>query len=95
MCYHIENDFCKSFDQDHMNNNLCGEVIGGKYDLTVLLGEGGSGVVYLAKKIGTSERYAIKTLSSPGKKKQVILQYVNRLKRSINTYGSTGKSISK
>jgi len=34
-------------------------------------------------------------LSSPGKKKQVILQYVNRLKKSINTYGSTGKSISK
>ena len=45
-------------------SNLIGEFIGGKYDIQTKLGQGGSGIVYLAKKIGTNERYAIKTLST-------------------------------
>lgn len=45
-------------------SNVIGEVIGGKYDIQALLGQGGSGVVYLAKKIGTNERYAIKSIST-------------------------------
>jgi serine/threonine protein kinase len=45
-------------------SNVIGEIIGGKYDILSKLGQGGSGIVYLAKKIGTNERYAIKTLST-------------------------------
>ena len=45
-------------------SNVIGEIIGGKYDIQTKLGQGGSGVVYLAKKLGTNERYAIKTLST-------------------------------
>ena len=45
-------------------SNVIGELIGGKYDIQAKLGQGGSGVVYLAKKLGTNERYAIKTIST-------------------------------
>ncbi|AVH68345.1 serine/threonine-protein kinase [Nostoc sp. 'Peltigera membranacea cyanobiont' N6] len=45
-------------------SNVIGEFIGGKYDIQAKLGQGGSGVVYLAKKLGTNERYAIKTIST-------------------------------
>jgi superfamily I DNA and/or RNA helicase len=45
-------------------SNVIGEIIGGKYDILSKLGQGGSGIVYLAKKLGTNERYAIKTLST-------------------------------
>ncbi len=45
-------------------SNVISEIIGGKYDILSKLGQGGSGVVYLAKKLGTNERYAIKTLST-------------------------------
>ncbi|MFW6263986.1 MAG: serine/threonine protein kinase, partial [Cyanobacteriota bacterium] len=45
-------------------SNLIGEIIGGKYDIQATIGQGGSGTVYLAKKISTNERYAIKTLST-------------------------------
>lgn len=47
-----------------MSSNLIGEIIGGKYDIQAKLGQGGSGIVYLSKKIGTNDRYAIKTLST-------------------------------
>lgn len=45
-------------------SNLVGEIIAGKYDLLAELGQGGSSIVYLAKKLRTQERYAIKTLST-------------------------------
>lgn len=45
-------------------SNLVGQFIGGKYDIQANLGQGGSGVVYVAKKVGTNDRYAIKTLST-------------------------------
>ena len=45
-------------------SNVIDEIIGGKYDIQTKLGQGGSGIVYLAKKVGTNERYAIKTLST-------------------------------
>ncbi len=45
-----------------MSDSLVGEIIGGKYDIQAKLGEGGSSIVYLAKKLNTQERYAIKTL---------------------------------
>ncbi|MGD1806454.1 serine/threonine protein kinase [Dapis sp. BLCC M126] len=41
-----------------------GEIIGSKYDIQAKLGEGGSSVVYLAEKLNTKDRYAIKTLST-------------------------------
>jgi superfamily I DNA and/or RNA helicase len=47
-----------------MSNSIEGEIIGGKYDVQAELGRGGSAVVYLAKKLKTNERYAIKTLST-------------------------------
>lgn len=47
-----------------MFDSLLGEIIGGKYDIIAEVGKGGSGVVYLAKKLKTQERYAIKTLST-------------------------------
>lgn len=45
-------------------SNLVGEIIAGKYDIQAQLGKGGSGVVYLAKKINSNDRYAVKTLST-------------------------------
>ncbi|EKD08619.1 serine/threonine-protein kinase [Limnospira platensis] len=47
-----------------MSSDLTGEIIGGKYDIQARLAQGGSGIVYVAKKITTPERYAIKTLST-------------------------------
>lgn len=47
-----------------MSASLIGEIIGGKYDVLTKIGEGGSCIVYLAKKLNSSERYAIKTLST-------------------------------
>ncbi|MBS0017975.1 MAG: protein kinase, partial [Arthrospira sp. SH-MAG29] len=47
-----------------MSSDLTGEIVGGKYDIQASLAKGGSGIVYVAKKIGTNERYAIKTLST-------------------------------
>ena len=47
-----------------MSISLKGEIIGGKYDIQGKIGEGGSGIVYLAKKLNSTERYAIKTLST-------------------------------
>lgn len=47
-----------------MSIPLYGEILGGKYDIQAKLGEGGSCVVYLAKKLNSTERYAIKILST-------------------------------
>ncbi|HYW20995.1 MAG TPA: AAA domain-containing protein [Nodularia sp. (in: cyanobacteria)] len=47
-----------------MSIALEGEILGGKYDIKAKIGEGGSGIVYLAKKLNSTERYAIKTLST-------------------------------
>lgn len=47
-----------------MPEELIDEIIGKKYDIKAKLGKGGSGIVYLAKKLNTNERYAIKTLST-------------------------------
>ena len=47
-----------------MSDSILGEIIGGKYDIITELGKGGSSVVYLAKKLKTNERYAIKILSN-------------------------------
>ncbi|MBE9253870.1 protein kinase [Synechocystis salina LEGE 00031] len=48
----------------NFTSDLVGEIVGGKYDIQAPLGKGGSGVVYLAKKLRTNERYAIKTLAT-------------------------------
>ncbi|NER02285.1 MAG: serine/threonine protein kinase [Okeania sp. SIO3C4] len=47
-----------------MSDSIIGEIIGDKYKIITEIGKGGSGVVYLAKKLNTNERYAIKTLST-------------------------------
>ena len=62
-----------------MSDSLVGEIIGGKYDIQTKLGEGGSSVVYLAKKLNTNERYAIKTLSTDNQNAHKLL------KREIDT----------
>jgi superfamily I DNA and/or RNA helicase len=47
-----------------MSAGMINEVIGGRYLVKGELGGGGSGIVYLAKKLSTNELYAIKTLST-------------------------------
>lgn len=47
-----------------MSNSIVNEIVGGKYDMRAEVGQGGSGIVYLATKLNTNERYAIKTLST-------------------------------
>lgn len=47
-----------------MTNSIIREIVGGKYDIQAEIGQGGSGIVYLAKKLNTNERYGIKTLST-------------------------------
>lgn len=47
-----------------MTNSIINKIVGGKYDIQAEVGQGGSGIVYLATKLNTNERYGIKTLST-------------------------------
>jgi serine/threonine protein kinase len=47
-----------------MSAGMINEIIGGKYIIKAELGSGGTGTVYLAKKLPTNELYAIKTIST-------------------------------
>ena len=63
-----------------MSISLNGEILGGKYDIQAKLGEGGSCVVYLAKKLNSTERYAIKTLSTEEEDAIKLLERNQKLK---------------
>ncbi|MBD2385479.1 serine/threonine-protein kinase [Cylindrospermum sp. FACHB-282] len=65
-----------------MSIEIINEVIGGKYDILSEIGSGGSSIVYLAKKLKTNERYAIKTISTEEKDSLKLLEReIKTLKR--------------
>jgi serine/threonine protein kinase len=47
-----------------VSNSIVNEIVGGKYDIRAEIEQGGSSIVYLATKLNSNERYAIKTLST-------------------------------
>lgn len=57
-----------------MYDSFISEIIGGKYDVCANIGAGGSSVVYLAKKLKSNERYAIKILSTDEKNAIKLLE---------------------
>ncbi|MGF1987934.1 MAG: AAA domain-containing protein [Nostoc sp. ZfuVER08] len=67
-----------------MSSGILNEVIGGKYDIKALLGEGGTGIVYLAKKLKTNERYAIKTISTADKNALKLLERETQTLKRLN-----------
>jgi serine/threonine protein kinase len=67
-----------------MSSNLIGEIIGGKYDIQAKLGQGGSGIVYISKKIGTNDRYAIKTLSTEEDNAIKLLERETEMLKRLN-----------
>ncbi|MEG4323763.1 AAA domain-containing protein [Microcoleus sp. AT3-A2] len=60
------------------------EILGGKYDIKAKLGEGGSCVVYLAKKLNSTERYAIKTLSTEEEDAIKLLERETKTLKRLN-----------
>ena len=67
-----------------MNSGIINEIIGGKYDIQTSLGKGGSGIVYLAKKLRTKERYAIKTISTDDKNALKLLERETKTLKRLN-----------
>ena len=67
-----------------MSISLNGEILGGKYDIQAKLGEGGSCVVYLAKKLNSTERYAIKTLSTEEEDAIKLLERETKTLKRLN-----------
>lgn len=60
------------------------EIIGGKYHIQAKIGEGGSGIVYLAKKLNSTERYAIKTLSTEEENAIKLLERETQTLKRLN-----------
>ncbi len=52
-----------------------GSIIGGKFELQSIIGEGGMGVVYLAQHLGMKQKYALKILSPPLVSEQYWLRF--------------------
>lgn len=67
-----------------MSIALIGEILGGKYDIKAKIGEGGSGIVYLAKKLNSTERYAIKTLSTEEENTIKLLERETQTLKRLN-----------
>ncbi|MEG3857565.1 AAA domain-containing protein [Microcoleus sp. herbarium12] len=67
-----------------MSISLKGEILGGKYDIQAKLGEGGSCIVYLAKKLKSTERYAIKTLSTEEENAIKLLERETKTLKRLN-----------
>ncbi len=67
-----------------MSSYLVGEIFGGKYDIQAKIGEGGSGIVYLAKKLNSTERYAIKTLSTEEENAIKLLERETQTLKRLN-----------
>jgi superfamily I DNA and/or RNA helicase len=67
-----------------MSISLNGEILGGKYDIQGKIGEGGSGIVYLAKKLNSTERYAIKTLSTEEENAIKLLERETQTLKRLN-----------
>ncbi|HZH38449.1 MAG TPA: serine/threonine-protein kinase, partial [Bacillales bacterium] len=67
-----------------MSISLKGEILGGKYDIQAQLGEGGSCIVYLAKKLNSTERYAIKTLSTEEEDAIKLLERETKTLKRLN-----------
>ena len=67
-----------------MSIALEGEILGGKYDIKAKIGEGGSGIVYLAKKLNSTERYAIKTLSTEEENAIKLLERETQTLKRLN-----------
>lgn len=67
-----------------MSDFLVGEIIGGRYDIQAKLGEGGSSVVFLAKKLNSNERYAIKTLSTDEQNAIKLLERKTQTLKRLN-----------
>ncbi|MBD2773220.1 serine/threonine-protein kinase [Iningainema tapete] len=63
---------------------IINEVIGSKYDIITKLGEGGSGIVYLAKRLNTNERYAIKTISTDDANSLKLLERETQTLKRLN-----------
>lgn len=61
-----------------------GEIFGGKYDIKVKIGEGGSSIVYLATKLNSSDRYAIKTLSTEEENTIKLLERETQTLKRLN-----------
>lgn len=67
-----------------MSISLVDEILGGKYDIKAKLGEGGSCIVYLAKKLNSTERYAIKTLSTEQENTIKLLERETQTLKRLN-----------
>jgi superfamily I DNA and/or RNA helicase len=67
-----------------MSASLVDEIIGGKYDVITKIGEGGSCIVYLAKKLNSNERYAIKTLSTDEENAIKLLERETQTLKRLN-----------
>ncbi|MDY7008460.1 MAG: serine/threonine-protein kinase [Cyanobacteriota bacterium] len=67
-----------------MSDSITGEIIGGKYDIIAEIGKGGSGVVYLAKKLNTQERYAIKIISTDEENTIKLLERETQTLKRLN-----------
>jgi superfamily I DNA and/or RNA helicase len=61
-----------------------GEIFGGKYDIKAKIGEGGSSIVYLATKLNSSDRYAIKTLSTEEENAIKLLERETQTLKRLN-----------
>jgi len=61
-----------------------GEIFGGKYDIKAKIGEGGSSIVYLATKLNSSDRYAIKTLSTEEENTIKLLERETQTLKRLN-----------
>ncbi len=67
-----------------MSISLRGEILGGKYDIQAELWEGGSCIVYLPKKLNSTERYAIKTLSTEEENAIKLLERETKTLKRLN-----------
>lgn len=64
--------------------DLKGEILGGKYDIKAKIGEGGSGIVYLAQNLNSKQRYAIKTLSTEEENAIKLLERETQTLKRLN-----------
>ena len=64
--------------------DLTNEIIGGKYDLKARLGGGGTASVWLAQRIGTKDRFAIKVIPSDVGQAQRLIQVEADMLRTLS-----------
>jgi len=67
-----------------MSDTLINEIIGGKYIIKASLGRGGTGEVYLAKKLNTNDLYAIKTISTEDRNALKLLERETETLKRLN-----------